>query len=58
MTLQGLVESHPDFRQAETLLDHVENEIVKEGLIGIGAGAAIIGVVGTIAIALASGKKR
>jgi hypothetical protein len=39
-------------------LDHVENEKVKEGLIGIGAGAAIIGVVGTIAIALASGKKR
>ena len=57
-TLQGLVESHPDFRQAETLLDYVENEIVKEGLIGIGAGAAILGVVGTIAIAFASGRKR
>lgn len=57
-TLQGLVESHPDFRQAETLLDYVENEIVKEGIIGIGAGAAILGVVGTIAIALASGRKR
>lgn len=55
-TLQGLIERHPDFRQAETLLDHVENEIVKEGLIGIGAGAAVIGVVG--AIALAMSKKR
>lgn len=57
-TLQGLLDRHPDFRQAETLLEHVENQIVKDGLIGIGAGAAIIGVVGTIALAMSSGRKR
>lgn len=57
-TLQGLVGSHPDFRQAETLLDHVENSIVKDGLIGLGAGAAIIGIVGTVALAMSSGRKR
>ncbi|KAI8113245.1 hypothetical protein M9435_003249 [Picochlorum sp. BPE23] len=50
-TLQGLLKVNPDFRQAESLLEHVENELVKEGLIGIGAGAAILGVVGAIAVA-------
>ena len=56
-TLQGLLRVNPDFRQAESLLEHVENELVKEGLIGIGAGAAILGVVGAIAVAsLSHGK--
>lgn len=58
-TLKDLLNAHPDFRQAESLLEHVENEVVKDGLIGIGAGAAILGVVTTVAIAAASaGKKR
>ena len=57
-TLKGLLAAHPDFRQAETLLEHVETEVVKDGLIGIGAGAAILGVVTTVAIAAASGGKR
>jgi hypothetical protein len=33
------------------LLDAVEHEIVKDGLIGVGAGAAILGIVASIAIA-------
>jgi fission 1 protein len=57
-TLKSLLEAYPDFRQADALLEHVENEVVKDGLIGIGAGAAIIGVLGTVAIAMASSSKK
>jgi fission 1 protein len=57
--LRAVLESYPDFRQAESLLEYVENELVKEGLIGLGAGAAIIGVLGAVTVAaLSSGKKR
>lgn len=34
----------PDFRQAEFLKGLVEDCIVKEGLVGVGIGAAVIGV--------------
>ena len=57
--LKRIVESYPDFRQAESLLGYVENELVKEGLVGLGAGAAIIGVLGAVTMAaLRSGGKR
>ena len=50
-TLKEALTEYPDFRQAESLLDAVESEIVKDGLVGVGAGAALLGVVGAIAIA-------
>lgn len=49
-TLKSLLEEFPEFRQAESLLETVENEIVKEGLIGVGVGAAVVGVVGALAV--------
>lgn len=55
-TIKALLEEHPDFRQAAALLDATEAEIVKDGLIGVGAGAAVLGVVG--AIVFAAMKKR
>lgn len=57
-TLKKLIEAHPDFRQAETLLEHVESEVVKDGIVGLTAGAAILGVVTTVAIAAASGSRK
>ena len=57
-TLKELIEAHPDFRQAETLLEHVESEVVKDGIVGLTAGAAILGVVTTVAIAAASGSRK
>ena len=48
--LEPLEQVHPEFRQAETLLEACEHEIVKDGLVGVGAGAAILAVA-TIAIA-------
>lgn len=48
------LQMHPEFRQAESLLDAVNSAIAREGLIGVGAGAAILGVVGAIAIAALS----
>lgn len=50
-TLKDLLSQYPDFRQAQTLLDAVEQEVVKDGLIGLGAGAAIVGLVAGIAVA-------
>jgi hypothetical protein len=44
---------YPEFRQAEALLEHCEHEIVKDGLIGVGAGAAVVGLVTALAVALA-----
>ena len=51
-TLKGILVEYPDFRQAESLLESVEHEVVVDGLVGVGAGAAIIGVVAGIAVAL------
>lgn len=50
-TLKAVLEEHPDFRQAETLLEACEREIVKDGLVGVGAGVAVLGVVAAIAAA-------
>jgi hypothetical protein len=42
----------PEFRQAQTLLEACEKEILKDGMVGLGAGAAIVaGVVAGIAMA-------
>lgn len=49
--LKELLEDFPEFRQAESLLDACETEIVKDGLIGVGAGAAALGIVTAIAVA-------
>lgn len=46
---------HPEFRQAESLLEACEHEIVKDGLVGVGAGAAIAAVA---AIAIAALSRR
>ncbi|KAI7839107.1 hypothetical protein COHA_007112 [Chlorella ohadii] len=54
-TLKGLMQVHPEFRQAETLLEACEHEIVKDGLVGVGAGAAIAAVA---AIAIAALSRR
>jgi fission 1 protein len=37
-------QTNPDFRQAEMLSNSVDNKILKEGLIGMGIGAAVVGV--------------
>lgn len=44
-------QASPEFRQASTLLTAVEADIVKDGLVGVGAGAALLGVIGAIAYA-------
>lgn len=48
--LQCILEKYPNFRQAATLLDDVEKEVIKDGLIGAGVGVAIIGAISAIAI--------
>lgn len=42
-------QAHSEFRQAEALLEECEREIVKDGLVGVGAGAAIIGAIAAVA---------
>ncbi|GLC36733.1 hypothetical protein PLESTB_000788600 [Pleodorina starrii] len=56
--LATLLQEHPGFRQAEFLRGLVEDAIVKEGLVGVGAGVALAGVVALAAIFLGGGKKR
>ncbi len=45
------VQAHPEFRQAEALLEACDKEIMRDGLVGLGAGAAIVGGIAAIAIA-------
>ncbi len=45
----------PDFRQAETLQAAVDDKILREGLLGVGVGAAVLGV--GLAILFSSGRK-
>jgi len=49
-TLKEAIDKFPDFRQAESLLDAVESEIVKDGMVGVGIGAAIVGVIAAVAV--------
>lgn len=55
-TLKSTLELYPEFRQAESLLDSVESELVKDGLVGLGAGAVVVGAIAAIA-ALSSGRR-
>lgn len=55
--VQELLRREPEFRQARQLEELVEAEIVKDGLVGVGAGVAILGVIGAIAIAAAKGRR-
>lgn len=48
----NVLQEYPDFRQAESLLEHVESDIVRDGLVGVGVGAAVIGVIGAIAVSV------
>jgi hypothetical protein len=42
---------YPEFRQAEALLEACDREIIKDGLVGVGAGLSILGAVAAIAVA-------
>lgn len=48
----------PDFRQAEFLKGCIEEGLVRDGLVGVGAVAAVAGVAGLVAVALLGGKRR
>jgi len=56
--LQKLLDMYPEFRQAESLLEHVEAGLVKEGLVGVGIGAALLGVGAVAVSALLSSSHR
>jgi fission 1 protein len=49
-TLKAALDAWPDFRQAAALLEAVEGELVRDGLVGVGAGAALLGAVAAVAI--------
>ena len=49
-------QAHPDFRQASALLENAESEVIKDGLVGVTAGAAVLGAV--IGIVAAVARKR
>ena len=51
--LKTVMETNPDFRQAANLLEAAEKEIIKDGLVGVGAGAAIVGAIAAVVVALA-----
>jgi mitochondrial fission 1 protein len=55
--LKSLLEEHPEFRQGSNLLELVEKEIVKDGLIGASVAAAVLGVVAVVAGAAMSSKR-
>jgi hypothetical protein len=40
------LQDHPDFRQAASLLEEVDDRVVKQGLVGLGVGAGLAAVVG------------
>lgn len=54
--LDELLKVSPSFRQARTLKAAVEEQIVKEGLVGIGMASAVLGLVG-VAIGLAFARR-
>ena len=43
-TMHVRAQTNPDFRQAQMLSSSVDDKILKEGLIGMGIGAAVVGV--------------
>ena len=48
----------PNFHQAEALKGEVEAQIVRDGLVGIGIGAAALTVVGGIVAGVVLGSRR
>ncbi len=54
--LEELLKVSPSFRQAQTLKAAVEEQIVKEGLVGIGLASALVGLAG-VAITLAFARR-
>jgi len=50
------LQEFPESRQARDLLDNVETEIVKDGVVGIGAAVGVMGIIATIVVA--ASKKR
>eukprot|EP00891_Asterochloris_glomerata_P004100 jgi/Astpho2/4100/Aster-x0188 len=56
--IQELLKVHPHSRQAKDLLKIVEDQMVKEGLIGMGIGAAVLTGAGIIIGGLLMGRKR
>lgn len=42
--VSALLQESPEFRQADVLKGLIEDAIVKEGLVGVGIGAAVLGV--------------
>lgn len=55
--LKELLLVHPDFRQAEALHTAVDNKILSQGLMGVGLGAAVLGVGLAILFGAAGGKR-
>lgn len=46
---------HPDCRQAAALKSRVDDQIVKDGLIGVGLGVGVLGLVGLVIGGILSG---
>ncbi|CAL8467885.1 g7423 [Coccomyxa elongata] len=54
--LDELLKVSPNFRQAQTLKAAVEDQIVKEGLVGIGLASALVGLAG-VALGIAFARR-
>jgi mitochondrial fission 1 protein len=52
------VQVDPECRQGQNLKAAVDEQIVKEGLIGIGIGAGVLGVIGLGIAAIVGGGRR
>lgn len=52
-----LAQVNPECRQAQALKVAVDDQIVKEGLIGIGIGAGVLGLIGIGIAAIAGGRR-
>jgi fission 1 protein len=52
--LRELLERHPDMHQAQSLKASVDEQVVKDGLVGVGIAAGVVGV----GLALLFGSRR
>lgn len=50
------LQAHPDFHQADTLKARVDEQIVHQGLWGVGVGTAVLGI--GLAVLLGSGSRK
>eukprot|EP00884_Botryococcus_braunii_P002286 jgi/Botrbrau1/12058/Bobra.0295s0013.1 len=55
--LAALLQVNPECRQAQTLKAAVDDQVVKEGLIGIGIGAGVLGIIGIGIAAIVGGRR-